>query len=275
MEPIFVDVFSAVGRRSAGCRGLAMLRSKIVSRVLLAALSISVALPATALASTPTALTLPTRQAIARESRLAPAMVAGTASQSSNWAGYAVTAGRYASVTGQWTVPEVGAMPGLSASALWIGIDGVSDQHLIQTGTEQDSVNGRTEYNAWWEILPAAAVPITAFSVRPGDRMSAKIAQVSTGRWRITISDARSGSFSTTRAYGGTGSSAEWILEAPFLGRWQAQLAQLSSTGFDRTTVNGANPRLDRADEITLVQGDTTVATPSTPDTDHDGFSFA
>jgi Peptidase A4 family len=204
------------------------------------------------------------------ETRLA----ASAGSQSLDWAGYAVMGRHDTSVSGQWTVPRIGASSALTASALWIGIDGISDHHLIQTGTEQDSLNGRTEYYAWWEILPAAAVRITAFSVQPGDRISAKIAQVSAGLWRITISDARGGTFSTIRAYGGSGTSAEWIEEAPYLGRRQAQLAHLGAIGFDHATVNGANPRLSPADEITLVQNNAAAATPSGPDSDRDGFQL-
>ena len=205
------------------------------------------------------------------ETRLA----ASAGSQSLDWAGYAVMGRHDTSVSGQWTVPRIGASSALTASALWIGIDGISDHHLIQTGTEQDSLNGRTEYYAWWEILPAAAVTIRTFSVQPGDRMSAAIAQVSPGRWRITIRDARSGTFSTTRAYGGSGSSAEWIREAPYLGRRQPPLAHIATTGFDHATVNGANPGLVVSEEITLFQNGATVATPSRPDNDRDGFVLA
>ena len=244
----------------------------LTSLVLLAALCAGVAVSASVITPTAVGEIRLARHAASQDASRVPATAAGLGSQSFDWAGYVVTVSRSTSVTGQWSVPQVSATSGLTASALWIGIDGVRNHHLIQTGTEQDSVNGRTEYYAWWEILPAAAVRVAAFSVRPGDRMSATIARVSAGLWRITISDARGGTFSTERAYGGSGTSAEWILEAPFLGRRQAQLAHLGTTGFDHATLNGANPGFTLADEVTLVQNNMAAATPSGPDSDRDGF---
>jgi hypothetical protein len=194
------------------------------------------------------------------------------AAYSSNWAGYAIAGGPYRSVTARWTVPRVFPTTQAGASALWVGLDGVLDRHLIQTGTEQDERNGRAEYFAWWEILPAPAVRITAFSVRPGDRMSATISRVAPERWRITIVDARSGRFSTTRAYAGPAASVEWIEEAPVEGRSVMPLARLGTATFDLLTVNGSTVRLEPASRIVLAQR-SVVATPSLPDADTDGFT--
>ena len=127
---------------------------------------------------------------------------------SSNWAGYAVAGGPYSSVGAQWTVPAVSVSYRRSYSAQWVGIDGFTSRALIQAGTEADYFNGATHYSAWWEILPAPAVTIRTLSVRPGDRMSVTITRVSSGRWRIVVKDARSGSYATTRAYSGSASSA-------------------------------------------------------------------
>ena len=77
---------------------------------------------------------------------------------SSNWAGYAVAAGPYRSVSGQWTVPAVVPTGRSSYSAQWVGVDGVSSAALIQAGTEVSFFNGTAHYAAWWEILPAPAV---------------------------------------------------------------------------------------------------------------------
>ena len=41
-------------------------------------------------------------------------------------------------------------------SSSWIGIDGLANRDLIQTGTDSDYVDGSPHYDAWWEILPAA-----------------------------------------------------------------------------------------------------------------------
>ncbi len=197
---------------------------------------------------------------------------------SSNWSGYAVTGstGSYASVTGQWTVPTVQPSSGSTYSSSWIGIDGFNNSSLIQTGTEQDYYAGAAHYYAWWEILPAAETPITTMTITPGDKMSATIAQGSSGTWTITIADSTTGgTFTTAQAYSGPGSSAEWIEEAPTIGGHIATLAHYGQTTFDPGTVNNASPSLVTSDGGVMIQHRTQVSTPSLPDSDVDGFNIA
>jgi hypothetical protein len=190
---------------------------------------------------------------------------------SSNWAGYVTRTGTYTKVSGQWSVPSVSTSQ-TGFSAAWLGIGGVSSDDLIQVGTEQDSINGRAEYWAWWEILPAAAVNLQSFRVRPGDRITATIARVSGSTWRITISNAGHGSFTTTQSWHGDGTSAEWIMEAPVVGHHVGRLAQFSPTTFDHATANGKNPKLSSSQSGALIQNGVRVATPSVPDPQRDGF---
>jgi hypothetical protein len=155
-----------------------------------------------------------------------------------NWSGYAET-GHFTGVTSTWTVPSVSPSTLPTYSSAWIGVDGFSNNNLIQTGTEEDYYNGAPHYNAWWEILPAFETAISN-PVTPGDRMSASIyetsTQVSTGGrgfhhgsqtlWVITISDlTHPWTFKTTQGYSGPGTSAEWIMEAPEVGGKIATLA--------------------------------------------------
>ena len=92
------------------------------------------------------------------------------ASQSSNWSGYGqgtLEQGgtQFHSITGTWVVPTATLRhPGQEHSSDWIGIGGgcvnadcsVTDNTLIQAGTEQDATNTGGRYNAWWEIIPGA-----------------------------------------------------------------------------------------------------------------------
>lgn len=195
---------------------------------------------------------------------------------SSNWSGYAVTGGPYTSVTGTWIVPAVAPSRRSTYSSSWVGIDGFSDSSLIQTGTEQDFVNGAARYYAWWEILPAPETVITALAVYPGDLMRASIAEGSSGSWTIAITDATRGeSFTTTQSYSGPRSSAEWIEEAPTVGGHVATLANYGQTTFDPGTANGTNPGLVAADGGVMIQHGAQVSTPSVPDSDTDGFNVA
>jgi hypothetical protein len=193
---------------------------------------------------------------------------------SSNWSGYAVTGSTYTSITGSWTVPAVSPSRGSTYSSSWIGIDGFNNSDLIQTGTEQDYVSGKASYYAWWEILPAAETVIAGDPVRPGDAMSASIADDGNGEWTITLSDRTAGwTFTTTQAYSGPAQSAEWIEEAPTIGGHIAKLANYGLATFDPGTVNGVDPGLTASDGGIMIQGRSQVSTPSLPDADTDGFN--
>ena len=194
----------------------------------------------------------------------------------SNWSGYAITGSTYNQISGQWTVPSVKASSGNTYSSSWIGIDGFNDSDLIQTGTEQDYVNGHAQYDAWWEILPAAETVIPNMVVEPGDEMTANIQNEGNGEWKITLTDVTENeTFTTTQAYSGPASSAEWIQEAPEVNGSIAKLANYGETTFDNGLVNNGNPGLTSSDGGYMVQNGKTVSIPSVPDSDTDGFNVA
>jgi hypothetical protein len=133
---------------------------------------------------------------------------------SRNWSGYIATGSTFNAVSAQWKVPPVQPSSENRSSGTWIGIDGVSNSDLIQTGTAQSSGGGTTGYYAWYEVLPAA--PVMIGPVRPGDQMSAAISYRSNDKWTVTIADVTSNniaSVNVTNAEPRT--SAEWIEEAP------------------------------------------------------------
>ena len=217
---------------------------------------------------------------------------------SSNWSGYAET-GHFTSVSGRWTVPSAAAGAADAGStwysSAWIGIDGFDNAHLIQTGTEQDYYGGTAHYSAWWEILPKAETVIPGYTVQPGDSMSATITQNSitvaaphrkkskivTDRWTIQIQDVSAGwSFATTQVYRGQGSSAEFIVEAPLVGRTISTIADyafppasaaagdFSQAGVATTLgapLAGAGLNYQN-DSGTLLQNGLAVSSPSKPD---------
>jgi hypothetical protein len=194
---------------------------------------------------------------------------------SSNWSGYAITGSGFNSMTGDWIVPTVQATSKATYSSSWIGIDGYNNSSLIQTGTEQDYYSGSAHYKAWWEILPAAETVISGMTIHPGDHMHASIQNLGGGTWSINLQDVTTGnSFTTQQAYSGPQTSAEWIQEAPTVGGRVATLAKYGETTFDPGTVNGGNPNLIASDDGVMVQNGVQVSTPSTPDSDTDGFNI-
>src|ERR1700722_12180747 len=68
--------------------------------------------------------------------------------ESSNWSGYVTPGSQISGVSGQWIAPTVKPSQASQSSATWIGIDGVSNTSLIQTGTSQDTSGGTTTYFA-------------------------------------------------------------------------------------------------------------------------------
>jgi hypothetical protein len=194
------------------------------------------------------------------------------ASSSTNWSGYAVT-GSFTTATGHWTIPTVSGS-GSHFSSQWVGIDGFNNSNLIQTGTEADISGGRATYDAWWEILPAAETRIS-MTVRPGDSMTGTVGKTSGTTWKITLTDNTTGAtFTTSKTYRGTGTSAEWIEEATQVNGVIGSPPRFSTFSFTNSTANGVSPNLVASEKILLVQGSTTYSTPSNP-TGGNAFSVA
>ncbi len=209
---------------------------------------------------------------------------------SRNWSGYAVTGSAITSVVGHWTVPTVqtpakrGQQRKNAYSSTWVGIDGDTNSDLIQAGTEQDWQRrvrrqpGAAFYQAWWEILPAAETPIASITVHPGDAMTVSITKGVSNQWTIVVTDTTTGqTFSTVQTYTGYEDSAEWIQEAPTIGRRVATLADDSDAIFDHGTVNGAGPGLTSSDGGAMYKGSYSnwISTPSAPNPNGDGFAVA
>ena len=180
----------------------------------------------------------------------AASTVAVTDQDDSNWAGYlvassATTKTSFSAVSGSWTQPAADCAAGSpSHSAFWVGLGGYSGDHLEQTGTSADcSATGQAVYSAWYELVPAAEVPVS-MTVQPGDRLTAHVA-VSGDTVTVSISDlTRHASFSKQLTMSSpTVSSAEWIAEAP--SRCLSSSSQdchiLSLADFGSVTFTGAS----------------------------------
>lgn len=153
--------------------------------------------------------------------------LSATTSDSLNWAGYATTPGSgITAVNSTFTVPTATDVPP-GFSATWAGIGGFSSSDLIQAGVSENNslttpITG-PQYNAWYEILPASETPISGCTgdanctVNPGDKVSVDIHNVGGNQWSVNLADAGHWTYSITLSYASSGSSAEWIQEAPTL----------------------------------------------------------
>jgi hypothetical protein len=160
---------------------------------------------------------------------------------SSDWSGYSVASdlnnpqSQVTSISASWTVPTVSVSIGNSYSVIWIGVGGQFDDTLIQAGTEQDSINGRATYWAWYELLPNDAVTIDSLVISPGDRVNASISlkDPTMSTWSIEINDFTNGrSFNETLVYDSSMLSAEWIVEKPIVNNRAVALANFGQVTF-------------------------------------------
>jgi len=255
--------------------------------------------------------------------RTAPVARGGTSAQSSsspcwassNWSGDALSETTpsglscvpasntpYTSVTATWTVPTVtgssssgggfggffgfGRSSSSTYSAVWTGIDGFSNDDLIQAGTEQDYSGGAASYQAWWEILPAAETDIPSITVKPGDSITVSIVKGGAcgSEWQISLTDStadsasRGSPFSTCESYSGPGTSAEWVVEAPEVNGRIATLAHYGSATFGTSpsvlTVNGSDTNLAAGNSGEMEQSGSVVSICSSA-TGGDAFSCA
>jgi hypothetical protein len=194
---------------------------------------------------------------------------------SPSWSGYVLKRSKSITyVSGVWTVPRVN--PRVGDSAIWVGIDGLDNSNLIQTGTDQEYIRRESfYYYAWWEILPANKTEqvITSIAVSPGDRMFAVISK--SGRlhkWRIQITDLTTqAKFETTRTYDGPSKTADWIVEAPSVSGQPEPLAHYGEVQFSGPYIHtedggGIAALAFPGDAYAMVENGKQVSTPSKTD---------
>ena len=124
-------------------------------------------------------------------------------STSPNWSGYVLpTTSLDTLASGEWTVPTLNCTDTPNgSSSTWVGIggvtwsDGSSSGSLLQTGTEDDCVNGVQVDSGWFEIYPSTPnyeETFSNFPVRPGDTIEA-IAGYSGGQWVTDLENLNTG----------------------------------------------------------------------------------
>jgi len=209
-----------------------------------------------------------------------PGTPASVTSSSSNWSGYAANGGAFTSVTATWTVPTVSATSS-GADATWVGIGGLTSNDLLQAGTQaMVDGSGTVEYSSWIEMLPQSSrnVPL---SVSAGDSVTVTITQQGGNDWLIAMkNNTTNGSYSVTVQYSSSSSSAEWVQEAPSVGRGLISLDQFGTVKFSGASAvrDGKTMSLSAlgAKAITMINGQgQAIAQPSTIASDGSSFTIA
>jgi hypothetical protein len=180
-------------------------------------------------------------------------------STSRNWSGYVSTGGTsYTAVSGTWVVAKPDSNV-VGIDATWVGIGGANTTDLIQAGTEATvNPDGTVTYDAWTETLPQSTRTIS-LAVNAGDTVTVSITEQSAGLWLIDMKNVTTGgSFTTTIRYNSSKSSAEWIEEAPSVGRGIAPLDNFGTVKFTSgtTVVDGARKTLAQAGAKAVTMAD-------------------
>ena len=183
-------------------------------------------------------------------------------------------------MSGTWTIPQLSSSGSIGADAAWVGIGGERSRDLIQAGTEETVLNsGRTQYDAWIEMLPQYSHPVP-LGVRPGDSVTVSLTQQQGGDWLVAFTNnTTSGAYQRTVQYKSSLSSAEWIEEAPSGGRGGVlPLDSFGSIAFSKATAlkDGKTVNLSQsnASPVTMINGSRQpLAQPSAIAGDGAGFT--
>lgn len=181
---------------------------------------------------------------------------------SGNWAGYVAARGEYSAVGASWTVPTLSATTTLMTDAAWVGIGGSKSKDLIQAGTHGAVQNGRTQYWAWYELLPDYQ-RVIPFAVAGGDRVEVSLTEVADDLWYLSFVNETAGTqYGEALEYHSKHSSADWIEEMPVVysrdgERAYAPLSEFGTVTFSDAyaVVDGKRKSIDqlRASAVTMV----------------------
>jgi hypothetical protein len=185
----------------------------------------------------------------------------------SQWSGYIAASDMQkrtpaiSSVSASWTVPEVKPSENNTFAGVWVGIGGYGEETLIQTGTEQEYIDGHSAYYAWYELLPDYLVRIPNFRIRPGDTITASINLVNenTSTWSIKMRDiTQGGNFEKVVVYNSSRLTAEWIVERPNVNDTTSTLANFGNVNFTecKATVDGITGTIGNFSHAQLVMHD-------------------
>ena len=214
---------------------------------------------------------------------------AARGTHSDNWAGYIVDPGNFRNgvvtdISGQWSVPTVSCGKSDTASAIWIGIDGVTDSTVEQTGTTQECASGQAQYAAWVELFPRPLRDVLNFDVSPGNTIQADISYDSAqDSFTLALKNLSTGqTFSVSRNVPrARRRSVEWIVEAPATTDGSilplANFGRVQFTKASTTLNNHTGPindgRWQYGAEIMADRDGTIKAQPSILSSDGTGFS--
>jgi hypothetical protein len=170
-------------------------------------------------------------------------------------------------VSASWTEPSVSCAAGeTSYSSFWVGLDGDTSSTVEQIGTSADCQNGTPTYYACYEMYPKLSGQLDlrrSRRQRQRQRRRGALRVVHAepvGERERTSDDHRHESPRRTRLGGGDHGGVV-VDHGP---HGTLGLADFGNVAFSNATVNGAPLADANPDDITMQQGSTVKAQPST-----------
>jgi Peptidase A4 family len=173
--------------------------------------------------------------------------------RSTNWAGYAVTGGAYASVASNWVEPSVTCTAN-GIVGFWIGLDGWGSTSVEQDGTGVDCSSGSPQQFAWWETYPENSIQVYDAPVAAGDRMSSEVASEGNGQYIMALTDwtANWSERNVVSAPTAQNASAEIVAEAVTDGDSITALPDFGNISFTGSAINGGSLQSAAAEPIDM-----------------------
>ncbi len=227
-----------------------------------------------------------------------------------NWAGVVDSASGVSQVSGTLVVPTLSAVQDSTcqsasssadddcAIANWVGIDGFTNDYLIQAGVQVVAQTGGQvggeQYSStetvvpWYEVItpsnaePEQAIPASLFAISPGESLSVEITRLTTGEWVINLTNEATGATYTvpTQIFSASSvspESVEWISETPNYDPQFSVVPEVTSGG--NFTERGAIfDTLSASYAVSLDESETGAEISPTgvgPDFNMDGFGFS
>jgi|SRR5579862_1558700 len=145
----------------------------------------------------------------------ASAQQAAKLAPSLNWAGYVATNAYYSGVSALIEAPTPSSLQFLGVVASWVGIGGVQTHDLVQAGVQEINQGPFVQYQAWYELLPAAERAVV-MDIQPGAWVLVDIYEVGFNLWQISIVNGTN-VWTSRFSYASSHTSAEWVVEEPSL----------------------------------------------------------
>lgn len=159
--------------------------------------------------------------------------------------GYSAINGSFTSVTANWIQPTAVCAGGNQQTGFWVGLSGAGT--IAQTGTAANCNGTTPDYYAWWEMYPAAGVPMTV-KTAPGDHIHASVTYQGNNVFTLKLANVTQGwtktETETQVSTGGTPTSANVIVEANSdtgATGSSGNVTDFGSVTFGGATANGQN----------------------------------